>query len=186
MKALKKLILYPLCFYYAVLTPGSKRVGDGSDFYFDALFLAVMQAFIAAALFYFFKWPSTFLSPVFLYGRDFLEVLAYVGPVVGTWTFLGGIYYPLLSEILEKERSSRQAAHDDKEFSEVNRIGMEKTKYREAYFSLLKENPEACKSLIQEAWDLHMQRRGKENSNELFKDSSFVLQEVRRFNIQHD
>lgn len=183
MKSLKMLFLCVLCFYYAVLTPGSKRVDDGANYYYDALFLGLMQALVTSAIFYFLRWPSEYLSPIYLYGKDYLDILAYVGPVAGGWTFLGGIYYPILAEIIDKEQKDEYEKKSRSAYMERNRIAAEINAYKKAYFELYEKNPDACREMIRDAYHLHDQDKGHENPNVLFKNAEFVLSEVNRLNL---
>lgn len=176
MNAIKKLILYPLCLLY-VLTPGSKRLEDNGSHYYDALFLGVMNALILTAIsYYFFDYSS----------RSYLHAVGSLGSWLGGWTFIGGIYYPILSEMLDKDKEKNKEAQRAKNLEasikEHQRIA-ELNDAKEQYYDILKKDKYYAYDTILEADLLHRQGRDDEIKYDLLKDRDFMRQETRRFNI---
>lgn len=195
MSAFQKLILYPLCFLY-VITPGSKRLGDNGSHYYDAIVLGVMQAFLIPAIVYYFSSaPQT----------TYFGLVASVGSWVGAWTFLGGMYYPILSDILDNDKREKansvrkeldlKAAHVREEQENAMR------KSKEDYYIILTENAPAdiyqrdpggvilteggrvCYGLIIDAYLLLLEGESGEAEALWMRDAEFVEKEAKRFGI---
>lgn len=195
MKALQKLILYPLCLLY-VITPGSKRLESNGSHYYDAIVLGIFQALIIPGIIYYFSSaPQT----------TYFGLVASVGPWVGGWTFLGGIYYPILDQIHENDKKSEtQKAKEvqDQKLSEVredydNRMRQSKQHYYSVLTEnapsdiyqkgrnelLLTQNGPACYKAVIEARLLNLEHRSHETGSLWAHDPDFVQREAERFDI---
>lgn len=169
MNGFQKLILYPLCFLYAI-TPGSKHLEDNGSHYFEALFLGVMNALIIPAIFYYFFDYSS---------RSYLHAVGSIGSWVGAWTLLGGMYYPILSDILDKD----EVINRDKASQRKLKNEQDWRSLKNEYYELLEEDRDAAYDLILDAFTLHTQGRAYEIKNVLFKNAGFIYEETNRFNI---
>jgi|SRR5690554_2791416 len=149
MRTLKILWLMIVCFYYAVLTPGSVDKHRGEEqLLWGALSVSVFQGLIAMGLFHFFDWPSKLLGFGVSSNSELVGMFVF-GGLAGTWTFVGAIMHPSLEEMLETnaelsrmEATSREL--DLKAFEERKRSEDEV-----AFKKLVKNNPrEALKEVL--------------------------------------
>lgn len=171
MRTLKMIWLMFVCFYYAVLTPGSVDYHRGEEqFLWGALVLSILQSTIAMVLLWFFGWS--------------IEAAIFLGAVAGIWTFIGAAMYPSLASILEKiEREQRQRA-SDQEFRqralERNKPILDKARFNQ----LAQDNPEAAKEYLKKAWTLMDKNKAHKIEYEHLKNYTRLRYEMRRLGMK--
>lgn len=197
MKALQKLILYPLCLLYAI-TPGSKRLESDGSHYYDALVLGIFQALIIPGIIYYFSSaPQT----------TYFGLVASVGPWVGGWTFLGGIYYPILSAILDEDKKSVAQKEREAQAQKLENAREEYDKRmsesKAEYYAVLTKNapPDIyrkktgqlmlteggpkCYKQVLAARIFQLEHRTHDTETLWMKDEEFVQREAERFGIEN-
>lgn len=180
MRTLKMLWLMIVCFYYAVLTPGSIDEHRGEEQYlWGAVTVSVLQALVGAALYFFFDWPSDLLgtgaSP-----NSFLVGMVVFSCITGGWTFVGALMYPSLSRMIRESQEaamwrSRGIAYE-KEIESRYRASEDKIAFRR----LSEENPEAAIKELKKAQKLLKKGKGHKIKSEYLQCPSAVGDERRR------
>lgn len=176
---LKTLLLYVICFYYCVLTPGTNGGrGSAENLLWETVTVSIVQAFIAAGLFAFFDWPTTFVPWVAQDG--FLGLLGTVGVVAGLWTFIGGLCYPMLHEILEQNEKDVSDLKRKERFSKMSDRLEQAEKEKRAFEILIKKNPEAAMGLLDEAISHRNQGNPEKIAYQFLKYDDYVMEQRKR------
>lgn len=180
MRTLKMLWLMIVCFYYAVLTPGSIDEHRGEEQYlWGAVTVSVLQGLVAVALYFFFDWPSDLLG-ISSNPNSFLVGMIVFGCIAGGWTFVGALMYPSLSRMIKESQEaamwrSRNTEHK-KEIERRYRVA----NTREEFRRLSEENPKAAVKEIKKAEKLLRKNKGHKIKFEYLKSSSAVYNERMR------
>lgn len=176
---LKTLLLYVICFYYCVLTPGT-RGGEGSaeNLLWETVTVSIVQAFIAAGLFAFFDWPTTFVPWVAQDG--FLGLLGTVGVVAGLWTFIGGLCYPMLHELLEKNEKEISERKRKERIDNSRKVTAQIEKEKKAFEELIRSNPQSALEILMEASSHHTKGNSKKIKYEFLKSNDYVIDQLKR------
>lgn len=179
MGIVKRLLLYIVCFYYCVLTPGTDGgKGNTENLLWEIVTVSIIQAFIAAGLFAFFDWPTTMFP--WIVGEGFLGLLGTVGLVAGLWTLIGGLTYPSLEKILESDKEEARTADRKAGFLDHKQKMERIAKERRAFEQYSRENPQEYYDLLVHAMNSIIDGKREKIKYELLKDIDFVSDEKAR------
>lgn len=179
MTIFKRLLLYIVCFYYAVLTPGKDDESSVHGQTWKIVTVSIIQALIAACLFEFFDWPVS-VFPWLSGDTSFLGILGTVGLFVGLWTLVGGLAYPALQEILDED-NKQTMAREGAAFQRNSAARQERMrKEREAFMKLSEKDPDACMDLIKKADRALSEGREDQIEFEILKNSTFLTNQYAR------
>lgn len=176
MRFIKQSLLSVVCFYYCMLTPGTDGgKGNTENLLWEIITVSIIQAFIAAGLFYFFDWPTTMFP--WIVGEGFLGLLGTVGLVAGLWTLVGGLAYPSLDSMIKANKEAARRKSSKAAMTSTAQKALRIQKENNAWDILKERDPEACRKLISDAIALRVAGREDEIQFEILKNWEFLASE---------